>query len=103
EDGIRGDPVTGVQTCALPIYCRPEWLVQFAIMASLYAQHVLGTQNPRVAVLSNGEEEGKGNTLVKETAELLSHMSRSSMNFIGKIGRASCRERGGKRSASGHV
>jgi glycerol-3-phosphate acyltransferase PlsX len=47
---------------------RPDWLVQFAIMASLYADCVIGRKNPRVALLSNGEEEGKGNMLVRETA-----------------------------------
>ncbi|MHB8748678.1 MAG: phosphate acyltransferase PlsX [Aggregatilineales bacterium] len=61
---------------------RPEWLVQFAIMGSLYAQHVLGQEKPRVALLSNGEEEGKGNELVKTTAGLL---SQSGLNFTGNI------------------
>jgi glycerol-3-phosphate acyltransferase PlsX len=63
--------------------CRPEWLVQFAIMGSLYAEHVVGVRKPRVALLSNGEEEGKGNTQVKETAELLTHTG--GVNFIGNV------------------
>ena len=51
--------------------CRPDFLVQFAIMGSLYCQKVLGLQNPRVGLLSNGEEAGKGNQLIKETYPLL--------------------------------
>ncbi len=62
---------------------RPEWLVQFAIMGSAYARCVLGTENPRVAVLSNGEEEGKGNALVKDTIGLLSRTP--GMNFVGNV------------------
>jgi glycerol-3-phosphate acyltransferase PlsX len=62
--------------------CKPEWLQQFAIMGSIYAERAMGHQAPRVALLSNGEEEGKGNLLIKDTAELL---SKSSLNFIGNI------------------
>jgi glycerol-3-phosphate acyltransferase PlsX len=60
--------------------CRPEYLVQFALMGSVYAERVLGVPNPRVAIVSNGEEEGKGNQLVQETAPLL---KASSLNFVG--------------------
>lgn len=51
--------------------CRPEWLLQFAIMGSAYAEHVLGISRPRVALLSNGEEKIKGSELVQETHALL--------------------------------
>ncbi len=61
---------------------RADWLVQFAMMGSLYAERVMGTQKPRVAVLSNGEEEGKGNALVKETSALL---AATDLNFIGNV------------------
>ncbi len=61
---------------------RPEWMVQFARMSSIYTYRVIGTKNPRVALLSNGEEEGKGNLLVKETAELL---ATSGLNYIGNV------------------
>jgi len=61
---------------------RPEWLVQFGAMASLYSQHVLGRERPTVALLSNGEEESKGNTLVKEATALFPV---SGLNFIGNI------------------
>jgi len=62
--------------------CKPEYLAQFALMGSIYAERVLGVQRPRVGVLSNGEEEGKGNQLVKETSQLL---AQSSLNFIGNV------------------
>ena len=62
--------------------CRPDFLVQFAIMGSLYAELVLGKVNPRVGILSNGEESGKGNQLVKDTSELLKS---SDLNFIGNV------------------
>lgn len=60
--------------------CKPEYLLQFAIMGSAYAERVLGVSNPRVAIVSNGEEEGKGNQLVQETVPLL---KASSVNFVG--------------------
>lgn len=62
--------------------CKPEYLLQFALMGSLYAQKVLNRQSPRVGLLSNGEEAGKGNILVKETYPLLEN---SGLNFIGNI------------------
>lgn len=62
--------------------CRPEWLVQFALMASLYVTRMLDVPNPRVALISNGEEEGKGNLLIKETIPL---MQASGLNYIGNI------------------
>ena len=60
--------------------CKPEYLLQFAIMGSIYAERVLGISNPRVAIVSNGEEEGKGNTLVLDTYPLL---KTSGLNFVG--------------------
>ncbi len=62
--------------------CKPEYLLQFAVMGSIYAAHVLGVQNPRVGLLSNGEEAGKGNDLVKATYPLL---EKSGLNFIGNV------------------
>jgi glycerol-3-phosphate acyltransferase PlsX len=60
--------------------CRPEYLVQFALMGTIYAERVLGVPHPRVAIVSNGEEEGKGNQLVQETVPLL---RASGLNFVG--------------------
>lgn len=62
---------------------KPEWMIQFALMGAIYAQHALQiSPNPTIGLLSNGEEEGKGNALIKETAELL---RRTSLNFIGNV------------------
>jgi glycerol-3-phosphate acyltransferase PlsX len=62
--------------------CKPEYLLQFGLMGSLFVERVLGIENPRVALLSNGEEEGKGNLLIKETIPLLEN---SGLNYIGNI------------------
>ncbi len=61
---------------------KPENLLQFAVMGSIYAQKVRHIQRPRVGLLSNGEEAGKGNELVKETYPLL---EASGLNFIGNV------------------
>jgi glycerol-3-phosphate acyltransferase PlsX len=62
--------------------CRPEYLLQFGLMGSLYVERVLGIKRPRVALISNGEEEGKGNQLIKEAIPLLAE---SGLNYIGNI------------------
>jgi len=62
--------------------CKPEHLLQFAVMGSIYAQAVRGVQKPRVGLISNGEEAGKGNELVKGTYPLL---EASGLNFIGNL------------------
>jgi glycerol-3-phosphate acyltransferase PlsX len=62
--------------------CKPEYLVQFALMGSVYARAVLDLPNPRVALLSNGEEPGKGNDLVKRASKLLAE---TPLNFIGNV------------------
>ena len=63
--------------------CKPEQLNQFAVMGSVYAQHILGVDNPRVALLNVGEEEGKGNILAQATYPLLKENKH--INFIGNI------------------
>ena len=63
--------------------CRPEYFPQFAIMGSLYAQHVLDIQNPSVRLLSNGEEEGKGNQLVINAAHML--VDTPGINYYGNV------------------
>jgi glycerol-3-phosphate acyltransferase PlsX len=60
--------------------CKPRHLLQFAIIGHTYAEEILGIKSPRVGILSIGEEEGKGNELVKETYPLL---KRSKLNFLG--------------------
>jgi phosphate acyltransferase len=62
---------------------QPEWLVQFAQMGSVYAHHRFNLDRPRVGLLSIGEEPGKGDTLRKETYQLLSAVP--NVNFIGNV------------------
>ena len=62
--------------------CKPENMVQFGLMGSIYSEHVRGVKKPRVGLLSNGEEAGKGNQLVKDTYPLL---AASGLNFIGNV------------------
>jgi phosphate acyltransferase len=62
--------------------CRPEFLVQFAIMGSIYAEKVLKVNNPRIGLLSIGEEPGKGNQLVRDTYHLLEDCG---INYIGNV------------------
>jgi len=62
--------------------CKPEYLLQFAHLGAVYTDKVLRKQNPRVGLLSNGEEAGKGNDLVKHTFPLLQN---SGLNFIGNV------------------
>lgn len=62
--------------------CRPQHLVQFAAMGTVYARLVLGVERPRVGLLSIGEEETKGNDLTREAHRLL---KASGLSFIGNI------------------
>ncbi|MDY0274209.1 MAG: phosphate acyltransferase PlsX [Desulfomicrobium sp.] len=62
--------------------CNPYNLVQFGLMAEVLARYVLDITNPKVGILSIGEEEGKGNALTKEAYALLKN---SSLNFIGNV------------------
>jgi phosphate acyltransferase len=63
--------------------CRPEFLLQFAVLASIYAKLILRLDNPRVGLLSNGEEEEKGNELVKAAHSLLA--ANTHINFVGNV------------------
>jgi glycerol-3-phosphate acyltransferase PlsX len=62
--------------------CKPEWMVQFAMMGSIYAKSALQIPQPRIATLSNGEEEGKGNQLLRDTQVL---MRNTQLNYVGHI------------------
>lgn len=64
------------------VNCKPQHLEQFAVMGRVFMETVLGLQNPRVALMSIGEEEIKGNDLTKEVYERL---VASSLNFIGNV------------------
>lgn len=61
---------------------KPKNLYQFAILGSIYAEKVRGVKNPRVGLISNGEEEGKGNQNVKEATPLLKG---AGLNFVGNV------------------
>jgi glycerol-3-phosphate acyltransferase PlsX len=62
--------------------CRPQHLLQFAIMGSVYARLALGVDRPRVGLLSIGEEETKGNELTRDAHQLL---KTAALNFIGNV------------------
>jgi glycerol-3-phosphate acyltransferase PlsX len=64
--------------------CDPENLVQFAVMGSMYARNVLRVANPRVGLLSIGEEDSKGNSLTRDTLPLLRNPLLG-LNFIGNV------------------
>lgn len=62
--------------------CKPGHLLQFGLMGSIYAERVLGIKEPRVGVLSNGEEDGKGNDLTRAASE---ELAATSINYIGYV------------------
>jgi len=62
--------------------CKPENLFQFGILGSIYAEKVRGVKNPKVGLISNGEEEGKGNELVKAATPLF---KASNLNYFGNV------------------
>lgn len=67
----------------LNVDAKPEVLAQYGFLGSIYAQSVLGIENPRVALLNIGEEEGKGNAQAKATYDLLKADER--INFVGNV------------------
>jgi glycerol-3-phosphate acyltransferase PlsX len=79
-------PVRGGRAVILDIGanvdCKPEYILQFAVMGSVYAQVALGIPSPRIGLISNGEEPGKGTALVHETYPLLTS---SGLHFIGNV------------------
>jgi glycerol-3-phosphate acyltransferase PlsX len=62
--------------------CRPSHLVQFAQLGTIYCKQIIGIDTPRIGLLSNGEEETKGNRLAQETYQFL---KKTKLNFIGNI------------------
>jgi glycerol-3-phosphate acyltransferase PlsX len=63
--------------------CKPDNLLQFAVLGSLFAKHILNYENPRVGLVNLGEEEGKGNILTQATYALLK--VNSQINFVGNL------------------
>ncbi|MDR1941500.1 MAG: phosphate acyltransferase PlsX [Endomicrobium sp.] len=76
------DNLCMISDCGANADCKPENLVQFGIMASLYCKKVLGIEKPRVALASIGEEDSKGNELSLASFALL---KQTDLNFIGNI------------------
>lgn len=64
------------------VECKPNNLLEYATMGSIYMKKVLGVDNPRVGLVNVGSEEGKGTTIIKSAYELL---KRSNLNFVGNI------------------
>jgi len=62
--------------------CKPLHLLQFAIMGQIYAEKIFGIPNPRVGLLSIGEEDSKGNELTKEVFKML---KKSKLQFVGNV------------------
>lgn len=77
-----GGPVTMCDVGA-NIACKPINLYQYAVMSRVYSKQMLGIDSPRIGLMSIGEEDAKGNELVKNTRDLLK--SDSDLNFIGNL------------------
>jgi len=65
------------------IACKPINLYQYALMASIYSEHLFGIENPKVGLMSIGQEDAKGNEIVKKARELMK--SDHNINFVGNI------------------
>ena len=66
--------------------CKPEFLLQFALMGSIYMERIFGVSSPRVGLLANGEEDTKGNQLVQDTHQLLkANAATLGLNFTGNV------------------
>ncbi len=65
------------------IACKPINLYQYAVMARIYSKHVLGIDNPRIGLMSIGQEDAKGDEIVKKSREFLK--ADKKLNFIGNI------------------
>lgn len=77
---LKGDAI--LLDAGANVDCKTSQLFQFGIMGHVFAEIILGKQNPSVGLLSIGEEDGKGNEIVKETFQML---KASHINFIGNI------------------
>jgi glycerol-3-phosphate acyltransferase PlsX len=79
---LQLSPKTSVFDMGANVYCEPEQLVNFAVAGCVFTKAFLGIENPTVALLNVGSEEGKGNHLAKEAYPLL---QKSGLNFIGNV------------------
>jgi glycerol-3-phosphate acyltransferase PlsX len=78
---LNGKPAVMVDVGA-NVDCNPKMLAQFAVMGEIYSRVIFRTENPRVGILSIGEEEHKGNQLTHDATELLKTLN---LNFIGNV------------------
>lgn len=77
-----GGPVT-ICDVGANIACKPINIYQYAVMASIYSKYQIGIENPRVGLMSIGQEDAKGNEIVKKARELIK--ADTHLNFIGNI------------------
>ncbi len=77
---LKGDAI--LLDAGANVDCKTSQLFQFGIMGHVFAEYILGKQNPRVGLLSIGEEDGKGNEIVKEAFQML---KASHINFMGNV------------------
>lgn len=80
---IYEDKKTLLIDCGANVDCKPEFLRQFAIMGSIYVSAMRGIENPKVALMSNGVEETKGNEQIHKSYELLKNTKE--INFVGNM------------------
>lgn len=77
---------TVILDCGANAECTPEFLLQFALMGTLYAKKNMGIQNPRIGLLNIGTEDSKGGQLQKDTYALLTKAAEQGlMNFVGNV------------------
>jgi glycerol-3-phosphate acyltransferase PlsX len=76
-----GEKKTLVLDIGAVVECKPQNLYEFAIMGGSYVKKVMGTANPRIGLLANGEEDSKGNDLTKEAFKLLKNLE----GFVGNV------------------
>ena len=85
---VLGRAPSTVLDCGANADCQPEWLVQFARMGTAYARQRFDIEHPKVAILTIGEEAGKGNTMVRTAVRLLGEndwASRCGAQYIGNV------------------
>ncbi|MFC1993038.1 phosphate acyltransferase PlsX [Chloroflexota bacterium] len=78
----RFAPNTVLMDCGVNVDCKPYHMLTFAIVGTIYARKLLNIENPTVALLNVGAEEGKGTELLQESYSLL---QKSGLNFIGNV------------------
>ncbi len=85
---VIGSTPTTLLDCGANADCQPEWLVQFARLGAAYTRRRFAVDRPRVAILTIGEEAGKGNAMVKEACELLEQpdwVEEAGAEYVGNI------------------